>query len=385
MSSDMFASQAALDEVKETLHWRLRYVEEQVEQIQSSAGAIQWLAPNFTEPHVQIALGDLCKPGDTVFDVGTNFGGLALTMSRRVGPRGVVCAFEANPKIAAMAQQSLVRWGCGNVQIYHNAVFHTSNTLLELFVSENQVSDSLYNRVSDKTIKVLSLALDDFVEETGLVPGLVKMDIEGAEYDVLLGFEKTLARHRPVLVLEQQPSDPRCLNFLRERGYLAIDLRTYKVLESMDQLAPGTVVTDILYAPPEKLQGTPYAPPYPTTEVTRLTAADFSWQSDTVLLTREPMQWQPGRYLITADFMALSPTVELKVGLAEQNIALMRYHGTSGWLARVARDWVMDIAYPRPIDVFFDFPGGRDDSFALNSILIRRIDTFDALHRPAWR
>ena len=53
-----------------------------------------WYEWNPWEPNVQIALNDLAKPGETVFDVGANAGALSLVLSRAVGPKGTVCSFD---------------------------------------------------------------------------------------------------------------------------------------------------------------------------------------------------------------------------------------------------------------------------------------------------
>jgi hypothetical protein len=58
-----------------------------------------WWERSFWEPTVALAIRDHCRPGDVVFDVGANAGALSLLMSRLVGPRGIVCAFEASPLI----------------------------------------------------------------------------------------------------------------------------------------------------------------------------------------------------------------------------------------------------------------------------------------------
>src|SRR6266536_5329495 len=75
-----------------------------------------WSRPNYTEPPVLFAIRDLVEPGGTAFDVGANFGHLTIPMSRRSGPRGAVCAFEANPSIADSCQAALVRTGVGDGQ-----------------------------------------------------------------------------------------------------------------------------------------------------------------------------------------------------------------------------------------------------------------------------
>ena len=371
-------------ETVERHHWRLRAVEDQVSALLRPPPERTWLDGDLTEPAVQVALRDLVRGGDCVFDVGANFGGLTMLMSRLVGPRGQVCAFEANPAIARECLQFLTNCGCGNVQLHQNAVYHSSLQSLSLYVSDNRVSDSLYNKVSDRTISVMSLALDDLVDQLALAPSVVKMDIEGAEYDALQGFERTISSVRPLLILEQQLADERCLAWLRERGYMAVDLYEFKAIEHFGELTRGTDVSDLLYVPHERVSATPYYPPFEFEPVARLNAADFGWVDDHVFLTREPVPLSGGRYRAVADFSATHPQCELKTGIAEGLTPLMRYHGSSGWLARTGRHWIFDAPRPMAIRVFFEFPGEVDPSFALESITIERLPQFDRVPRRAW-
>ena len=80
-----------------------------------------WWKPSFWEPTVALAIRDYCRPGDVVFDVGSN-AGMALMMSRLVGPRGIVLAFEAKPQIVDKTHYNLVNAGCHNVTLFHKAV-----------------------------------------------------------------------------------------------------------------------------------------------------------------------------------------------------------------------------------------------------------------------
>jgi hypothetical protein len=77
-----------------------------------------WWKPSFWEHTVALAIRDYCRPGDVVFDVGANAGGLALMMSRLVGPRGIVLAFEASPRIIDKTHYNLVKAGCHNVTCF---------------------------------------------------------------------------------------------------------------------------------------------------------------------------------------------------------------------------------------------------------------------------
>jgi FkbM family methyltransferase len=370
--------------VLEEHHWRLRAVEDGIRALTERARPRDWLDGDLTEPAVQIAIRDLLHGGDCAFDVGANFGGLSMLMSRLVGPRGAVCAFEANPNIARRCQQYLVSCGCGNVQLYNNAVYNSSMQALQLYVSANSVSDSLYNKVSDISIPVISLALDDFIAEMGLRPALVKMDIEGAEYDALLGFERTISRARPVLILEQQIDDDRCLSWLSKQDYTAIDLYEYKAISKFQELTRGTAATDILYLPRERVAETVYRPPFSFEPGGRLTAADLYWATDRVFLSRNPVELIAGRYRLNADFSAADPGTELKVGVADGQQPLMRYHGTSGWLARVGRTWIIDVSRPLRASVFFEFPAGVDPDFEFHGLDVERVPQFDHVYRRPW-
>jgi hypothetical protein len=44
--------------------------------------------------------------------------------------------------------------------------------------------------------------MDDFCEKIALRPDILKMDVEGAEYDVLMGSKKTIHQCRPELLIE---------------------------------------------------------------------------------------------------------------------------------------------------------------------------------------
>lgn len=331
-----------------------------------------WLNTNFTEPRVIVAVRDLCAPHATVFDVGANFGGISVAMSRTVGPRGAVCAFEANPAIAARCQTALNESGCGNSQVYHAAIYSRSRESISLYLSDNMVADSIHYKVSDRTIDVPTLALDDFVDQTKLVPQFVKMDIEGAEIDALEGFEKTIRAYQPVLVLEQIRTDNQCLEFLRKHGYSAFDLSTYTGLDDVSQLPVETVVTDILYAPSSKLEGTPYRPG--TTAVASFDAKDFE-RTDLIFQTA-PFKVTKGRYIVQALFSGASEDrQEMYCGVSMRGEPLMRHHGHSDSLCAFTHRWVFD-APDGDLSIFFQFARECPESFKISHVAVSEVDAF---------
>ncbi len=64
--------------------------------------------------------------------------------------------------------------------------------------------------------------IDSMVEKTGVIPTIITMDVEGAEFEVLKGAEQTIAEHHPVILLSLHPE------FLREFwGVYSRDVRNW--------------------------------------------------------------------------------------------------------------------------------------------------------------
>ena len=62
------------------------------------------------------------------------------------------------------------------------------------------------------TVEVEAVTIDDFCARHGIRPSLIKIDVEGAELEVLRGADAVLRRFRPLLLVELNPSA------LRDRG-----------------------------------------------------------------------------------------------------------------------------------------------------------------------
>jgi len=68
-----------------------------------------------------------------------------------------------------------------------------------LSFSGDKVSGRVSENSSDATIKVTSI--DNFVFENNIIPGLIKLDVEGAEFDAIVGAERTIREFKPVLLI----------------------------------------------------------------------------------------------------------------------------------------------------------------------------------------
>lgn len=211
---------------------------------------------NFWEPSVLMILKKLVNPGDNLIDVGANFGGLTVAMSRLSGLNGKVAAFEASPRIINYLQHNLVNQGCNNTHLYNFAVTSVSNENIPIYEG-NHLNDTIiaHDYLNSKVIAgyVKTITLDYFCFKNNFFPNIVKFDIEGAEFDALVGFEKTISGKKPILILEQSPEDSRCFKFLKKFKYNCINLSNFNLVNNEDDFNKIKPISNLIFFTEENL------------------------------------------------------------------------------------------------------------------------------------
>jgi FkbM family methyltransferase len=160
----------------------------------------------------QYGYGDrvAAEPGDVVFDVGGCWGDTALYFAELVGPAGKVFTFEFDPENLAVMRRNLALNPdlASRIEVVESALWHTPGETLE-FIEAGRMSQLSGNGEAVAPGRsVVTATLDGFVAESGIDRvDLVKMDVEGAELDVLAGGRVTLARHAPKLALAAYHKD----------------------------------------------------------------------------------------------------------------------------------------------------------------------------------
>jgi FkbM family methyltransferase len=153
------------------------------------------------EPEVQLVLGGLLRPGATFVDAGAGIGFFSLLAARLVGEGGAVVAFEPSPVHAASVRANVALNGFANVEVVETAV--SDRPRVAFLEDPSAATATLGDVASRRSIAVDAVSLDDFLAaREGLVPDLVKVDVEGHEAAVLRGMSETLSRTRPRVVLE---------------------------------------------------------------------------------------------------------------------------------------------------------------------------------------
>jgi len=155
------------------------------------------------EPEIVAVLDRLLGPGMTAVDVGANIGYLTLQMARRVGPGGRVVAIEPAADNLAWLRRNVALNGFENVEI-HAAGAGAEERERELHLEEGSTRYGFYGGGSEaQTVAVREVPLDGVVDGPA---DLVKIDVEGAEIEVLAGMQRLLADSpRLKLIVEWNP------------------------------------------------------------------------------------------------------------------------------------------------------------------------------------
>jgi FkbM family methyltransferase len=143
------------------------------------------------------------KPGDTVIDVGASVGLFTLLFAYQVWEHGHVIAYEANPPMVELLRDNVTMgWLSDRVEIVPKAAAATTGVLPFLAPSRYSMTGSLRpvehllsteDRIDTiDTIEVEAEPLDVHVGHFERID-LVKIDVEGAEEQVLAGMEQLLA------------------------------------------------------------------------------------------------------------------------------------------------------------------------------------------------
>jgi FkbM family methyltransferase len=151
------------------------------------------------EPEVQRRLDGLVRPGWVVWDVGASVGFFTLVLARLVGPSGQVVAFEPDRAAVARLERHAVANAFDTIQIRPVAVWSRPGPLSFGIAADDH--GRIHGRVGEVEECVEAVTLDGALAELA-PPRLVKIDVEGAEEEVLLGAAELLARHGPIVLCE---------------------------------------------------------------------------------------------------------------------------------------------------------------------------------------
>src|ERR687891_451169 len=154
------------------------------------------------------------KEGDIVVDIGAHIGLYTIISSKRVGANGKVVAIEAHPSNFEMLKSNIKLNQLTNVTPLNYAVY-SKETKIKLYLPDEEsgytmhhsiMSNYVFTKYKDKTedkfVEVNANTLDYLLQIKGITDvNWVKIDVEGAEFEVLKGANKILSDSKDIALL----------------------------------------------------------------------------------------------------------------------------------------------------------------------------------------
>lgn len=152
---------------------------------------------------------EACRGKRCVFDIGAHIGLVTMPMSSVLAPDGKVHAFEPADANHRLLIDHLSRNGIENVAVTKALVGATTATVRFYEQAEATGVNSIVEQSDDpdyQETRCPQVTLDELCRERDLTPEVIKIDVEGAEIDVLIGAAETLRRARPEIFLSVHPA-----------------------------------------------------------------------------------------------------------------------------------------------------------------------------------
>lgn len=150
------------------------------------------------------------QPGDVFLDIGANIGYHSLFVAAHLRDTGRVYAFEPLPRLAKQIESSIQSNGFSNVTVCNFGLAENNDDDRTIYIrDENTGGSSLfrYDHLENVRIKGLEKiklrTLDSFLDSPRVA--LIKIDVEGYEFEVLKGAANVIAKTRPIIIVEFSP------------------------------------------------------------------------------------------------------------------------------------------------------------------------------------
>jgi FkbM family methyltransferase len=196
------------------------------------------------------------KTGDVAVDVGANVGTTTLPMAQTVGPEGRIFAFEPQPLVAHCLATAVLLNGFSNTRLMTMAVTRDSGVAKMDFHSGGDAGNFGATSLSATGEFGATITLDHLAFSR---LDLLKIDVEGHEWDVFQGAVETIKSCRPVVYFEAKPvtGTVASIDFLQKLGYrcfwhFAHFFRSDNFLGNMKDIFPGVGDMNVLAVPQGK-------------------------------------------------------------------------------------------------------------------------------------
>ena len=193
-----------------------------------------WKDPAAVEEY--LGFMNVAAKAKVLWDVGALFGFFSLAFALKGADRRAL-AFEPNPSSRAKLEECLHLNPTAKVEVFDFAVGLPGKVVeFERGFHYTAVTDSPArpgeeNSAQRETVAIKTMSIDELIEKNFAPPDIIKIDVEGHEFDVLLGARKLLLAKKPILCVELHPdllarrgtSSVAIVKYLEDAGYVIHD------------------------------------------------------------------------------------------------------------------------------------------------------------------
>ena len=184
-------------------------------------------------PEVARWVAEHTAPDSVVYDIGAHVGYTPLLFLKQLGKTGTLHAFEIVPSTARCLAATLAASGHPRAHAHAIGLGRAEGTI-DLPVSEFGMASMGYEQYTTQRERCAVTTLDAFAAMHE-PPTIIKMDVEGAELDVLDGGRRTIMEQRPTILMEFHGPE------IVERGPSVMRALGYR-LHLGPRSAPGDIV-----------------------------------------------------------------------------------------------------------------------------------------------
>lgn len=175
----------------------------------------------YSEPEVDL-FRQIIPPGSIVVEGGANIGALSVPLSRMLGPTGKLLAFEPQPALYKMLIANIAMNGL-QAEL-HNKALGDTITIVSIPDFADYNMDYNYGRVEVNSLPEFpSFAIPQVTLDSLDLPAcrFIKLDIEGMEEAALRGGKDFIAKHKPLMFIEndRKPHVEALTKAIRDLGY----------------------------------------------------------------------------------------------------------------------------------------------------------------------
>ena len=153
------------------------------------------------------------EKNSTFIDIGANIGYYTCLLGKKLRDSGRIFAFEADPKNHSILKRNMqINWIDKSNIIAENVGISDKKCELTFYRMINKPGNSSFipqdtDSINTEMLKLNCTSIDDYFSS---IPGSIdfmKIDVEGAEFSVLLGGQRTLGRQNDIkIILEWDPA-----------------------------------------------------------------------------------------------------------------------------------------------------------------------------------